>query len=247
MDEMDETIEVVVVRVFTDDRGANGNELGIVGSSALTRGNEQAIAAALGFSETVFLDELETTVGDAAEVRASGGAGARIRIFTPAAELPFAGHPSVGTAWWLNHEETPVAVLHEAAGDVLVAADDDEEDTFWVTARAEWTPEFDWLALQSPADVDALDALAFEDGQHYAYAWIDEAEGLLRARMFAPALGIIEDEATGAAAVALTARLGRDLRIRQGEGSELATAIVGDGLVRVGGRTVYDRTISATL
>ena len=236
---MDETIEVVVVRVFTDDRGANGNELGIIRSATATRGNEQAIAAALGFSETVFLDGVDAG--------GEQGATARIRIFTPATELPFAGHPSVGTAWWLAREETPVAILREGAGDVLVSADDDEEDTYWVTARPEWTPEFEWLSLHSPADVDALDALAFGQGQHYAYAWIDEAEGLLRARMFAPAMGIIEDEATGAAAVALTARLGRDLRIRQGEGSELATEIVGDGLVRVGGRTVYDRTISATL
>ena len=237
---MDDQIEVVVVRVFTDDRGANGNELGLIASSPVTNGREQAIAAALGFSETVFLDGVD-------DGGPSGDAVARIRIFTPASELPFAGHPSVGTAWWLAHEETPVAILREAAGDVRVAADDDEEDTFWVSARPEWTPDFTWLPLQSPADVEALDSYAFDEGQHYAYAWIDEEAGLLRSRMFAPAMGIIEDEATGAAAIALTARLGRDLRIRQGEGSELVTQSTGDGLVRVGGRTVYDRTISATL
>ena len=60
-------------------------------------------------------------------------------------------------------------------------------------------------------------------------------------------MGIIEDEATGAAAVALTARLGRSLRIEQGVGSEIMTELLDDGWVRVGGRTVYDRTIDATL
>ena len=65
--------------------------------------------------------------------------------------------------------------------------------------------------------------------------------------MFAPAMGIIEDEATGAAAVALTARLGRGLWISQGEGSELVTELLADGRVRVGGRTVYDRTIEVAL
>ncbi|WP_348786541.1 PhzF family phenazine biosynthesis protein [Leifsonia sp. NPDC080035] len=232
---MDDVIEVVVVRVFTDDRGANGNELGIVFGSAVTERREQEIATALGFSETVFVDELD-----------EAGRFAAIRIFTPAKELPFAGHPSVGTAWWLADRRTPVDVLRERAGDVPVTVDDDGA-TVWIEARAEWTPQFEWLPLASPADVDALDPLAFSSGQHCAYAWIDEAEGRLRARMFAPEMGIIEDEATGAAAVAVTARLGRGLRISQGEGSELVTEPLGDGRIRVGGRTVYDRTIDATL
>lgn len=232
---MDESIEIAVVRVFTDERGANGNELGIVVGSPVTAGREQAIAAALGFSETVFLDEVDT-----------GARRSSIRIFTPAKELPFAGHPSVGTAWWLADRETPVDVLREKAGDVEVAVDD-EDDMAWITARAEWAPDFDWLALGSPADVEALDPFAFATGQHYAYAWIDEPAGHLRSRMFAPEMGIVEDEATGAAAVALTAKLGRSLRITQGEGSELVTEHLGDGRIRVGGHTVYDRTIDATL
>lgn len=231
---MDE-IEVVVVRVFTDERGMNGNELGIVTSSEVTQSREQEIATALGFSETVFVDELD-----------EAGRLATIRIFTPAAELPFAGHPSVGTAWWLAHERTPVDVLREKAGDVAVAVDLDA-DSASIEARAEWAPEFTWLPLSTPAEVEALDAFAFTSGQHYAYAWIDEEAGRLRARMFAPAMGIVEDEATGAAAVAITAKLGRALRITQGEGSELVTEPLGDGRIRVGGTVVYDRTIDATL
>ncbi|MGO4533342.1 PhzF family phenazine biosynthesis protein [Leifsonia sp. 2MCAF36] len=230
---MDETIEVVVVRVFTDESGRNGNELGIVQSSAATAQREQEIATALGFSETVFVDAVD-----------EAGRSSTIRIFTPAKELPFAGHPSVGTAWWLSDRRTPVDVLREPAGDVEVVVDD---DTAWITARPEWTPEFQWLALESPAAVDALDPFSFASGQHYAYAWIDEAAGSIRSRMFAPEMGIIEDEATGAAAVALTARLGRPLSILQGEGSDLLTEPLGDGRVRVGGTTVYDRTIEATL
>ena len=230
---MDETIEVVVVRVFTDESGRNGNELGIVRSSTVTAQREQEIATALGFSETVFVDAVD-----------EAGRAATIRIFTPASELPFAGHPSVGTAWWLSDRRTPVDVLREPAGDVEVAVDD---DSAWISARPEWTPEFEWHALASPAEVDALDAFAFASGQHYAYAWIDEGEGSIRARMFAPAMGIVEDEATGAAAIALTARLARPLRIVQGEGSDLSTEPLADGRVRVGGTVVYDRTIDATL
>ena len=56
------------------------------------------------------------------------------------------------------------------------------------------------------------------------WAWMDEDRGQVRSRMFAPALGIVEDEATGAAAVRLTARLQRDLDITQGLGSRISTA-----------------------
>jgi len=235
---MAETIEVVVVRVFADVNGAYGNELGIVRSSALTAGREQTIATGLGFSETVFVDAVDAP--SAAERAAS------IRIFTPARELPFAGHPSVGTAWWLADQGTPVNVLREKAGDVEVTTDDEAAMT-WVTARADWAPDFAWIPLPTPAEVDALDPTSFTDGHHYAYAWIDEASGRLRSRMFAPEMGIAEDEATGAAAVRVTAELGRDLRISQGAGSELVTERAGDDRVRVGGRTVFDRVQRVTL
>lgn len=56
--------------------------------------------------------------------------------------------------------------------------------------------------------------------------------------MFAPAMSIIEDEATGAAAVRITDLLQRDLAIDQGEGSRLLTRRGADGWVAVGGRTV---------
>ena len=55
------------------------------------------------------------------------------------------------------------------------------------------------------------------------WAWIDEEAGVLRERVFAEPFGIPEDEATGAAAIALTARLGRPLDIRQGRGSRILT------------------------
>jgi predicted PhzF superfamily epimerase YddE/YHI9 len=235
---MAETIEVVVVRVFADATGGHGNELGIIRSSTLTEGREQTIALGLGFSETVFVDAIGPV--DAPEQ----GRAASIRIFTPARELPFAGHPSVGTAWWLAHEGDPVTVLRERAGEVEVRTDG---DTTWITARADWAPEFEWHAFESIDEVDAIDPAVFTDGHHYAYAWVDESAGRLRARMFAPDMGIPEDEATGAAAVRVTARLGRDLHISQGTGSELVTALADDDRIRVGGRTVYDRTITVAL
>ena len=53
---------------------------------------------------------------------------------------------------------------------------------------------------------------------------------------FPQAIGIAEDEATGAAAVLMGDRLGRPLTIRQGVGSELHVQNPGDGWIEVGGR-----------
>jgi predicted PhzF superfamily epimerase YddE/YHI9 len=223
--------------VFVDGDGGGGNELGIIRVSSASDGREGAIAARLGFSEIVFVNPLEQDL--------SLGRVARLRIFTPATELPFAGHPSVGTAWWLAQNGTPVAVLREKAGDVHV--ENASDGLVWVTARPEWAPEFEWIPLPDAAQVDALEATSFTAGHHYAYAWTDQAAGCVRSRMFAPAMGIAEDEATGAAAIRLTERLDRDLRIRQGTGSELMTARTDTDDIRLGGRTVFDRTITVAL
>jgi predicted PhzF superfamily epimerase YddE/YHI9 len=223
-----DSIEVNVVRVFTTDSGELGNKLGIVWASDATHGREQELAAAIGFSETVFIDSV---LGDVAT----------IAIYTPAAELPFAGHPSVGTAWWLAQRGMPVNTLVEGAGDIAVRYDG---DVTWITGRPEWTPAFVWRPLATPGDVDALDPDDVIDGPDYAYAWIDQDAGELRARMFAPHLGVREDEATGAAAVAITARLARDLDITQGLGSRIRTTLLADGFVEVGGRTTADESFT---
>jgi predicted PhzF superfamily epimerase YddE/YHI9 len=228
--------EVHVVRVFADARGEHGNELGIVLASERTHGREQAIAQALRFSETVFVDAVDAPGSDPL--------GAAIRILTPARELPFAGHPTVGTAWWLAARGVPVDHLRVPAGTVRVTR---AADVVRVAADPAWGPRFDWHPMGSVADLLALDlpALAEASGvEHlYAWAWIDEAAGSLRARMSAPALGVPEDEATGSAALRITAHLGRDLRITQGRGSELVTRLLEGGLAEVGGRTVPDRVI----
>ena len=76
----------------------------------------------------------------------------------------------------------------------------------------------------------------------YAWAWEDEPAGRIRARAF-PGRddGIDEDEATGAAALLLTDRLGRALNITQGAGSQILTAPQPGGWTEVGGRVHLER------
>jgi predicted PhzF superfamily epimerase YddE/YHI9 len=154
------------------------------------------------------------------------------RIFTPRQELPFAGHPTVGLAAWLRSNGDEVGAIDVPAGRVRVRS---EGELVFVTARPEWTPAFELDRLDSPSEVEAVDPDAYGQGMYFVWAWVDEDAGRIRARMFAPELGIREDEATGAAAVRLTASLGRDLEILQGRGSLLHTHALGQQ-VEVGGR-----------
>ncbi|MEV3853377.1 PhzF family phenazine biosynthesis protein [Streptomyces sp. NPDC050095] len=204
-----------VLNVFCGPDGLHGNELGVVrdGARMPDRGERQAFAGKLGFSETVFVDDPERGVID---------------IYTPTLRLPFAGHPCVGTAWLLDLPELVVP-----AG--VVGARLDGEFS-WIEARPEWAPPRTLRQFGSAVEVDALPVPPAGEWI-YAWAWEDEAAGRVRARGF-PGRddGIIEDEATGAAALLLTARLDRALNIRQGRGSQILTAPQPGGFVEIGGR-----------
>jgi predicted PhzF superfamily epimerase YddE/YHI9 len=215
--------ELHVLRVFVNEEGEWGNPLGVFLDGAdVPEAARQPIAAELGFSETVFVED-----------RASG----RMRIHTPEVELPFAGHPTVGTAWLLARGRTPVDALRTPAGTVGVRI---EPDAAFVSARPGWSPPFEYAQLGAPAAVRALDGPPGGGGNAYAWAWIDEAAGTIRARAFVPEAGIAEDEATGSAALALCGRLERPIVVHQGHGSVIRARPAGDGLVEVGGRVALD-------
>jgi predicted PhzF superfamily epimerase YddE/YHI9 len=188
--------------------------------AAVPEEERQQVATDLGFSETVFVDDADT---------------ATLQLFTPATELPFAGHPMVGTAWLLHHRGRHVSELQPPAGAVGVRF---EGDLTWISARPEWAPDdIDMLQLQSPEDVDELRSPPGDRGAAYCWAWEDEDAGQVRSRGLYPSLGIDEDEATGAAAITLSAQLDRPLVIRQGLGSLLRAHPGDGGRVEVGGIT----------
>ncbi len=208
-----------VLRVFIGPDGRGGNPLGVfLDGAVVPTDRRQAVAARLGFSETVFVDDqVEGT----------------IHIFTPAAELAFAGHPTVGTGWLLRETGRPVAVLRPPAGDVRVHHD---AERTWVRADPSWIHEHRRVRLDTPADVDGFDPPRLGEPGVYVWAWLDEAAGDIRARYFATDYGIVEDEATGAAAVAMGGDLRRDVTIHQGVGSEILVRPQPDGMIEIGGR-----------
>jgi predicted PhzF superfamily epimerase YddE/YHI9 len=215
--------ELHVLRVFCGEDGGGGNPLGVfLEGDEIRAEDRQRIAADLGFSETVFVDD-----GERGEVR----------IFTPATELPFAGHPVVGTAWLLARERGAVASLRPPAGEVPVRA---EGELIFAAGRPEWMPEFEFLEVRSAAKVEALGGPPEGHDAVGVWAWVDEGAGMIRERVFAARYGIAEDEATGSAAITLSARLGRELEIRQGAGSRILARPLGDGMVEIGGRVETD-------
>ncbi len=84
-----------IVDVFTDE-AFRGNPLAVVrGAQALTGEQMQTLAREFALSETAF----PLTPDDG---QRAAGATYVLRIFTPVTELPYAGHPSIGTAWVLQ-------------------------------------------------------------------------------------------------------------------------------------------------
>ncbi|HKP30378.1 MAG TPA: PhzF family phenazine biosynthesis protein [Gemmatimonadales bacterium] len=235
-------LEYFTVDVFTD-RIFSGNQLAVVPrAEGIAEAMMQAIAKEFNYSETVFVLPATDAKADC-----------RLRIFTPGSELPFAGHPTIGTAVLLAELgilTRPEVVLQEGVGNVPVRISRNGG-----AAHAELTvpnqPEF-------RADVPAPDALASVIGlkredldpapgsiaaassgvpfilarvrdtsvlaraggnesawrTHLAGGWAQlvyvytvESDGSIRARMFAPWMGIPEDPATGGGAAALAACL----------------------------------------
>ncbi len=221
-----------VLRVFTR-ASEGGNHLGVVTDlSGLTTDRMQEIATHLGFSETVFIDESSDVPS--------------VRIFTPAMEMPFAGHPLVGAASVLL-AKSDIDRLQCGIGEVCVRK---EGDLFWVDAPmdvsnaaldgsgfagsvgvvntvSEWR-----VAL--PLDYRVVELTTFDDvanadpdtdrfGEVHGLTIYARYAARVRMRFFIPLAGIKEDPATGSAAVALATRLAADgepsgdLTIEQGE------------------------------
>jgi trans-2,3-dihydro-3-hydroxyanthranilate isomerase len=233
--------------VFTD-RVFGGNPLAVFpDAEGIAPETMQRIARELNLSETVFVTGSEGTSFD-------------VRIFNPVFELPFAGHPTVGTAMLLAMlgrapagERVTRLVLNEQVGPVPVEVrmEDgrptfamfaaprvpeagppppapsvlaevlsvDEADLGGTLAAANHSAGVPFLFV-SVRSADALARARVDVGaweRHLRDAWAPHVyvvadaaaeDGVaLRARMFAPAMGIVEDPATGGAATALAGLL----------------------------------------
>jgi trans-2,3-dihydro-3-hydroxyanthranilate isomerase len=193
-----------VVDVFTD-RPYAGNPLAVVlGADDLPTESLQAIAREFNLSETAF-------------PMADDGADYLLRIFTPETELPFAGHPSVGTAWllaWLGRVPVGAVTQRCGAGLLPLAVDDEGAELTGGTPSVDGdvaTTGLPWVF----AECDDVANASLEVAARYEVkdtagvvllAW-DAATMTSHARVFAFGAGVPEDPATGSAATAFGAWL----------------------------------------
>ena len=125
----DRRYRFVQVDVFSE-RAFAGNQLAVVfDAHDLSTAEMQAIAREMNLAETTFL--LPSRRAECAM---------RVRIFTPAREMPFAGHPTIGTAWVLAaHGLAPAGadrfVLDEEIGPVPVELEGDPRAPRFVWMR----------------------------------------------------------------------------------------------------------------
>jgi trans-2,3-dihydro-3-hydroxyanthranilate isomerase len=179
----------VVADVFTDTP-LEGNQLAV-----FTDGRElddaamQALAREMGFSETVFV------------LPAEGEGDVRIRIFTPAHELPFAGHPVLGTAFALGGPlQREVITLECAAGPIAVALE--REGPRIVFGRMQqavptWQPytRADELLAALGIERSGLPVEVYDNGVRHVYVELESEEAVAALQ---PDLGALADHDPGA-------------------------------------------------
>ena len=176
----------VTCDVFTD-RMFGGNQLAVLtDASGLDNATMQAIAREFNFAETTFVtppaDERHT---------------ARVRIFTPGREMPFAGHPTIGTAFVLAsmgaNDAASELVLEENVGLVPVRIDRAGGRVVRCTFTAPRAPECIEADVPSRAALAELLGLATGEIDAPAEVWscglpflivpVDTPRSLLRAQL----------------------------------------------------------------
>jgi trans-2,3-dihydro-3-hydroxyanthranilate isomerase len=127
----------------------SGNQLAVVlDADRLTTEQCQALAAEFNYSESTFVS-----------APTEPGADYRVRIFTPRTELPFAGHPSVGTAHTLVRlGRLPAGVVRQECGAGVVAVEVDDEGARLTGGTVSLTPGPDAGALATAVGLDPADA-----------------------------------------------------------------------------------------
>jgi len=181
----DMTRQLRIVDVFTEQPLA-GNQLAVVlDAEGLSGALMQKIAREMNFAETTFVFPPR----DPAHA-------AHVRIFTPGSELPFAGHPTIGTAWTLWNEglvrgDALQFMLEEGVGPVPVrGVNDGDRVRFWMTH-----PRLDFgeviadrgrfasaLGLGEAELVPDVPIQVASTGAPFAFAALKSPEGVDRAR-----------------------------------------------------------------
>lgn len=209
--------EIKTLYVFTNNNGDYGNPVGVIVDDKNRLDNIQRllIAQRLGYSESVFIDKIDTGT---------------VSIYNPQQEVRFAGHALIGVSWYLRERLTAkTSHIKCLAGNIKTWED---SGLTWISSSLNVLPS--WYFEQ----VDDVENVDSNKSHTFVWAWIDKDKGIIRARTFAPDWGIPEDEANGSGSMILTANLKRSLTIIHGKGSLITTKFISDNEIAVGGRVI---------
>ncbi len=168
--------------VFTDTP-FTGNPLAIVeGADGLTTAQMQTIARQFNLSETIFIQTPDDPIHTA-----------KVRIFFPTAEIPFAGHPTIGCALHLAGDDTVSQItLEEVAGLVPVSIENGiaEFTAPKIPVPHAPAPGLEALAAAtglSPSQFGPHAPGAFQGGPSFLYIPVTDLDALAAARPLEPA------------------------------------------------------------
>ena len=221
--------EVQVLRVFTNQRGNLGNPVGIIldDKRKIKPRNRQRIASSLGFSESVFINNLRK---------------ADVSIYNPESEINFSGHAMVGIAYYINQVLKQNLKCIECHREKTLTWQ--EGECSWISLDVKNISHWNLEQYEDVSSVENFSSIVAKTKKHtMIWAWISKEDGTIRARTFAPDWGIPEDEANGSGSMQLALKLGCKLEINHGQGSIIYAKPLDNGFVAVGGMIKVDNSL----
>jgi len=210
-----------ILSVFCNEKGIFGNPVGIIidTDKSISSSNRQIMAKKSGFSEIVFVNNLEEI---------------NISIFSPQREIPFAGHAVVGCSFFLHNKLSLDVSKLTSMGKIITSKRDNE--LTWVTGDIKILPPWNFEQIDTISKLEKITPQSASKKQHtVCWSWIDQKNGVIRARTFANDWGIPEDEANGSGAMKLAHRLNREITVQHGKGSVIHAKPHGKLKAEVGG------------
>jgi predicted PhzF superfamily epimerase YddE/YHI9 len=217
-----------LLRVFTNLYDEFGDAASVVTDEGkhIPDTERQAMARKLDTGETIFVNDI---------------ANANISVMHPQGEISFAGVGVLAAAWLLTKlRDKPTEKIRGRDSEIKVRRDG---EFTWAQASLSIMPPWNYKQFNTSEEVEQIKLEDTNDWLHtMAWAWIDETEGLLRARTFATDWEIPEARGNGSGSMVLAAKLGRAIEIKHGEGSIIFAKPAPGDKADIGGRVVEDYT-----
>jgi predicted PhzF superfamily epimerase YddE/YHI9 len=208
-------------KVFVNEAGDFGDAVSLVldEDHRLSYEDRLHITAEIGNDETVFVNDLAAN---------------DVSIYHAGGEVEFAGSVLIGTAWQLAQlKNEPTRQMRCKRGVVDVR---EEGAAYWIQASLENNiGNWEYEHLASAQAVEAIEVADTKGWKKMVWAWLNENDGLIRARTFADSIGMPEVQGNGSGSMNLAGQLQRRITLLHGDGSMIYAQPVAENIAEVGG------------